>query len=282
MLDLGLLRTLVAVVDEGSFTRAAERVHRTQSTVSQQIRRLEDDLGRQLLMRDRSGVLVTPTPHGELLAQYARKLLAISTEALDAMESDNRVTTVRVGMPEDFDARRMADILSQFVRAQPDIRLEVLAGMSTDLRQRLAAGDLELALVKREPGQGECLAAWPERLVWAMAADAGAQAFADAPVPLALFPQGCIYRQRAIRSLDAQHRPWRIAFGSHSLTGIQAAVSSGLGVSVLPESALLDDHTVCNTLPPPPPSEIALIDGGGPASASQRVLADFLRHTVMA
>lgn len=176
----------------------------------------------------------------------------------------------------------MADILSQFVRAQPDIRLEVLAGMSTDLRQRLASGDLELALVKREPGQGECLAAWPERLVWAMAADAGPQAFADAPVPLALFPQGCIYRQRAIRSLDAQHRPWRIAFGSHSLTGIQAAVSSGLGVSVLPESALLEDHTVCDTLPPPPPSEIALIDGGGPASASQRVLADFLRHTVMA
>ncbi|UVA80172.1 LysR family transcriptional regulator [Pandoraea commovens] len=283
MLDLGLLKTLVAVVDEGSFTRAAERVHRTQSTVSQQIRRLEDELGRQLLMRDRSGVNVTPTLHGELLAQYARKLLALSMEAVDAMENDSRVSTVRVGLPEDIDARRMADMLSRFVQAHGDIRLEIVAGMSADLRERLSAGDLELALVKREPGQGDCLMAWPETLVWAMAARSAARAadcLAHAPVPLALFPQGCIYRQRAIRSLDAAQRPWRMAFGSHSLTGIQAAVSSGLGVSVLPETVLLPDHAVCDTLPPPPPSEIALMDGGGPASASRRALADFLAATV--
>ncbi|MFK0378190.1 LysR family transcriptional regulator [Pandoraea sp. NPDC090278] len=283
MLDLGLLKTLVAVVDEGSFTRAAERVHRTQSTVSQQIRRLEDELGRQLLMRDRSGVNVTPTLHGELLAQYARKLLTLSMEAVDAMENDSRVSTVRVGLPEDIDARRMADMLSRFVQAHGDIRLEIVAGMSTDLRERLSAGDLELALVKREPGQGDCLMAWPETLVWAMAARSAAReadSLAHAPVPLALFPQGCIYRQRAIRSLDAAQRPWRMAFGSHSLTGIQAAVSSGLGVSVLPEIVLLPDHAVCDTLPPPPPSEIALMDGGGPASASRRALADFLATTV--
>ncbi|WP_150736747.1 LysR family transcriptional regulator [Pandoraea anapnoica] len=283
MLDLGLLKTLVAVVDEGSFTRAAERVHRTQSTVSQQIRRLEDELGRQLLMRDRSGVNVTPTLHGELLAQYARKLLALSMEAVDAMENDSRVSTVRVGLPEDIDARRMADMLSRFVQAHGDIRLEIVAGMSADLRERLSAGDLDLALVKREPGQGDCLMAWPETLVWAMAAQSAARdadSLAHAPVPLALFPQGCIYRQRAIRSLDAARRPWRMAFGSHSLTGIQAAVSSGLGVSVLPEMVLLPDHAVCDTLPPPPPSEIALVDGGGPASASRRALADFLAVTV--
>lgn len=287
MLDLGLLKTLVAVVDEGSFTRAAERVHRTQSTVSQQIRRLEDELGRQLLMRDRSGVNVTPTLHGELLAQYARKLLALSMEAVDAMENDSRVSTVRVGLPEDIDVRRMADMLSRFVQAHGDIRLEIVAGMSTDLRERLSAGDLELALVKREPGQGDCLMAWPETLVWAMAAQSvdssaarEADSLAHALVPLALFPQGCIYRQRAIRSLDAAQRPWRVAFGSHSLTGIQAAVSSGLGVSVLPETVLLPEHAVCDTLPPPPPSEIALMDGGGPASASRRALADFLAATL--
>lgn len=280
MLDLGLLKTLVAVVDEGSFTRAAERVHRTQSTVSQQIRRLEDDVGRQLLMRDRSGVNVTPTLHGELLAQYARKLLALSMEAVDAMENDSRVSTVRVGLPEDIDARRMADMLSRFVQTNGDIRLEIVAGMSTDLRDRLSAGDLELALVKREPGQGDCLTAWPETLVWAMAAGTDADEMAHAPVPLALFPQGCIYRQRAIRSLDAAQRPWRMAFGSHSLTGIQAAVSSGLGVSVLPAMVLLPDHAVCEALPPPPPSEIALVDGGGPASASCRALADFLAATL--
>ncbi|AJP56330.1 LysR family transcriptional regulator [Pandoraea vervacti] len=280
MMDLGLLKTLVAVVDEGSFTRAAQRVHRTQSTVSQQIRRLEDDVGRQLLMRDRSGVNVTPTRHGELLAQYARKLLAISMEAVDAMENDARVSTVRVGLPEDIDARRMADMLSRFVQTHGDIRLDIVAGMSTDLRERLSAGDLELALVKREPGQGDALMAWPETLVWAMAANADTDALAHAPAPLALFPQGCIYRQRAIRCLDAAQRPWRMAFGSHSLAGIQAAVSSGLGVSVLPETVLLSDHRICDALPPPPPAEIALVEGGAPPSAPRRALADFLAATV--
>lgn len=275
MLDLELLKTFVCVVDEGSFTRAAERVHRTQSTVSQQVRKLEVLVGHSLLLRDRTGQNVTVTEHGELLIHYARRLLALSSEAVEALASDLDLEILRIGVPEDFDARRMTLILAGFNRARPHARLETVSGMSTDLKQKLASGEIDTALVKREPDSGPCWAAWPEVLVWVKGAGVDS---ANGVLPLALFPQGCIYRQRAIRLLDVAQRPWRVAFGSHSLTGIQAAVASGLGVSVLPASAVLPEHSVCTDLPELPPTELALISREGALTGLQRDLVEFLRE----
>jgi DNA-binding transcriptional LysR family regulator len=277
MLDLELLNTLVCVVEEGSFTRAGERVHRTQSTVSQQIRKLETLVGRALLLRDRTGSQVTATEHGEMLAHYARRLLTLSQEAQDMLAGDVKFAPVRIGVPEDFDARRMSAILSGFMRTQPEVRLETVSGMSTDLQRKLAAGEVELALVKREPGSSECLASWPESLVWVKG---DGVELTDEPVPLALFPQGCIYRQRAIRALDKGNRRWRVAFGSQSLTGIQAAVSSGLGISVLPTTAVLAEHKVCEDMPALPPTELALVTAGGTLNVVQRALVEFLRAEI--
>lgn len=277
MLDLELLNTLVCVVDEGSFTRAGERVHRTQSTVSQQIRKLEERVGQVLLLRERAGNLVTPTEQGELLANYARRLLALAREAEDMLATEGALAPVRVGVPEDFDAQRMSALLSRYTARQPGVRLETVSGMSTDLRQKLAGGELDIALLKREPGQGECVAAWPERLVWVRGE---ALTLSDAPIPLALFPQGCVYRQRALRGLDKARRRWRIAFGSHSLSGIQAAVSSGLGISVLPTTALLPEHRLCEDLPELPATELALVTSGAVLSTTQRDLLDYLREAV--
>ncbi|MFJ3367439.1 LysR substrate-binding domain-containing protein [Pseudomonas sp. NPDC086251] len=275
MLDLELLKTFVCVVDEGSFTRAAERVHRTQSTVSQQVRKLEELVGNPLLLRDRTGQNISVTEHGELLIHYARRLLALSSEAVEALASDLDLEILRIGVPEDFDARRMAVILAGFNRARPEARLETISGMSTDLKQKLATGAIDIALVKREPDSGPCWAAWPEALVWVKGAGVDS---ANGVLPLALFPQGCIYRQRAIRLLDVAQRPWRVAFGSHSLTGIQAAVASGLGVSVLPASAVLPEHNVCTDLPELPPTELALISREGALTGLQRALVEFLRE----
>ena len=279
MLDLELLKTFVCVVDEGSFTRAAERVHRTQSTVSQQVRKLEELVGHSLLLRDRTGQNISVTEHGEMLIHYARRLLALSCEAVQALASDVDLEILRIGVPEDIDARRMALLLAGFNREKPQARLETVSGMSTDLKQKLASGDIDIALVKREPASGPCWAAWPEELVWVKAEQID---LANDVVPLALFPQGCIYRQRAIRLLDVAQRPWRVAFGSHSLTGIQAAVACGLGISVLPVSAVLPEHRVCAELPPLPPTELALISREGTLSALQRSLVDFLREEIAA
>ncbi|RQR94635.1 LysR substrate-binding domain-containing protein [Burkholderia sp. Bp8991] len=277
MFDLELLKTLICVVDEGSFTRAGERVHRTQSTVSQQVRKLEESVGRPLLLRDRSGNHVVATEHGVLLAQYARRLLALSQEAREVLQRDVKLSPVRIGVPEDFDARRMSAILSGFLKVRPDVRLETSAGMSADLQGKLAAREIDLALVKREPGRGDCFAAWPESLAWVRGRDADSpKPDSDEPIALALFPHGCIYRQRAIRSLDKAQRAWRIAFGSQSLTAIQAAVAAGLAISVLPKSAILPEHRVCTDLPPLPPSELALVGTGDILDHAQRDMVDFL------
>ena len=277
MFDLELLHTLVCVVDEGSFTRAAERVHRTQSTVSQQIRKLEESAGQTLLVRDRSGQHVSPTEHGKLLTHYARRLLNLSREAREALSTEASVVPVRLGVPEDFDAARLASMLSGFVSARPEARLETVSGMSTDLRRQLESGEIDIALVKREAGSGECHASWPEPLVWVCGQGQDMQLDT---LPLALFPQGCIYRQRAIRTLDKARRSWRVAFGSHSLTGIQAAVTSGLGISILPQSAVLPSHRICSELPPVPPSELALVSGAERLSATHRGLIECLREEI--
>src|SRR5215207_7267555 len=147
MLDLELLRSFVSVVDAGGFTRAGERVHRTQSTVSQQIKRLEEDLGQPLLHRN--GKDVTTTEAGERLLSYARRLLSLAEEARDVMTRPGHEGAIRLGVPEDFAAYRLAKLLATFSRSHPALRLDVRADQSANLRREIERGDLDLALLKR-------------------------------------------------------------------------------------------------------------------------------------
>jgi DNA-binding transcriptional LysR family regulator len=244
MLDLELLRSFVSVVDAGGFTRAGERVHRTQSTVSQQIRRLEESLGRPLLRRN--GRRVSPTEEGERLLSYARRILALAEEARDVLARPAPDGIVRLGIPEDFAAYRLAQVLSKFARSRPGLRLDVRCDLSVRLRRDLARGEFDVALVKRDAGdEGEsgALAAWPEQLRWVTSNRFPVNNDRD-PLPLAVFEQGCLYRKRAIHALEAAGRTWRIAYTSPNLAGIQAAVSVGLGISILPHVAVLADHRV--------------------------------------
>lgn len=280
MLDLELLRTLVCVVDEGSFTRAAGRVHRTQSTVSQQVRKLEQMVGKTLLLRDRTGNQVAATEEGELMLTYARKLLAMADEAESVLSAPRGAQVIRLGVPEDFDVSRLTALLAGFAASHPDIRLETGSGMSTDLKAKLVAGELDLALIKREPGDGPSLAAWPERLVWVgdKRLLQGQQA-----VPLVLFPQGCIYRKRMIYALESAGRPWRAAYHSQSLAGVQAAVAAGLGVSLLPAFACLPEHGVLGPaqgLAEAPQTELAIVGDLRTAVQAQAHLVTVLKQAV--
>src|SRR6201990_2794461 len=164
MLDLELLRSFVSVVDSGGFTRAGERVHRTQSTVSQQIKRLEEDVGQPLL--NRSGKDVTPTEAGERLLSYARRLLSLAEEARDVLTRPGNEGAVRLGIPEDFAAYRLAKLLASCSRARPGPRLDVRANQSTYLKRDLERGEIDLALVKRAANEKGGIAAWPERVHW--------------------------------------------------------------------------------------------------------------------
>ncbi|WP_251863196.1 LysR substrate-binding domain-containing protein [Achromobacter sp. Marseille-Q4962] len=270
MLDLDLLHSFVSVVDAGGFTRAGERVHRSQSTVSQQIRKLEEALECTLFVRE--GRQIRLTEDGERLLGYARRMLALSTEASEAIGGRERVEVIRLGIPDDFAPETLTAIVSGYARSHPGVRLSVRCDLSTALARSLERGDLDVALLKREPGAavgGQALASWPERLHW-IGAKTGRPGPAD-PVPLVAFPQGCVYRNRAIHALERAGRRWRIAYESPNLIGLQAALAGGLGVALLERRCLLPAHEVLDgLLPPVPPTELALcLAPGGREPARQ-------------
>jgi len=186
---------------------------------------------------------------------------------------------VRLGIPEDFAAYRLAELLSDFVRARPTLRLDVSSGRSVAQKRALEIGELDIALYKRNAGDGRAIAAWPERLQWVTSRKHPVDLKRD-PIPLAVAEQGCLYRNRLIHAIEAAGRTWHIAYTSPNLPGIQAAVSVGLGVSILPDVAILPEHKIINEtgLPPITNTELALVvaDHASPATRHlAEVLADF-------
>jgi DNA-binding transcriptional LysR family regulator len=278
MLDLDLLRSFVSVVDAGGFTRAGERVHRTQSTVSQQIRRLEADMGRPLLHRD--GKRVRPTEEGERLLSYARRILALAEEARDAVSRPSRDKVVRLGLPEELVAYRLTEMLSEFARANPDVRLDVRCGKSERMRPALERRELDVALFKRDAEETGGVASWRERLRWITSQRRPVDYRRD-PLPLVVFEPGCLYRDRAIRALEMAGRSWHITYTSPSVLGIQAAVSAGLGIGILPEIAILPEHSLLASgvgFAPITDTVLALEAAPGVSAAARRLaeaLADF-------
>jgi DNA-binding transcriptional LysR family regulator len=281
MFDLELLRSFVSVVDAGGFTRAGERVHRTQSTVSQQIKRLEEDVGQPLL--NRSGRDVTPTEAGERLLSYARRLLSLAEEARDVMARPGHQGAVRLGIPEDFAAYRLTRLLAAFSRSHPALRLDVRADQSLYLKRDLDRGEIDLALLKRAAGEKGGIAVWPERVYW-VTSKAHPIAADIASVPLIGFPAGCLYRSRAIHAIESAGRAWHMAYTSSSLAGIQAAVAAGLGLTILSEIAIQSDHRVLTTrdgFAPIDKTEVALVAAPQANSATLRLadrLAEFCNN----
>jgi DNA-binding transcriptional LysR family regulator len=284
MLDLELLRSFVSVVDSGGFTRAGERVHRTQSTVSQQIKRLEDDLGQPLL--NRAAKDVTPTEAGERLLSYARRLLSLAEEARDVLSRPGNEGAIRLGVPEDFAAYRLTKLLASFSRSRPGLRLDVRVDQSTCLQRDLERGELDLALFKRGAGEKGGIAVWPERVHWVTSKTHPIDAEIRS-VPLIGFPTGCLYRARAIHAIESAGRAWHMAYTSSSLTGIQAAVAAGLGLSILSEIAIQADHRVLTAkdgFAPIDKTEVALVASPDASPATLRLadrLAEFC-NTVQA
>ncbi|MBV7485028.1 LysR substrate-binding domain-containing protein [Bordetella sp. BOR01] len=267
-MDLDLLHSFVSVVDAGGFTRAGERVHRTQSTVSQQIRKLEDALGCALFVRE--GRRVHLTEDGERLLGYARRMLALSTEIRETVSGRQRVDVVRLGVPDEFAIERLTDVVAGFVRRHPLVRLSVRCDISMSLTRGLARGDLDVALLKRDPGTGPSLAAWPEHLCWISGHDSRPEQ-AD-PIPLVVFPQGCVYRNRAIHALESAGRRWRVAYESPNLAGLQAALAGGMGIALLERRCITASHRLLDdTLPRAAPTELALCLGNSASTAARQV-----------
>ena len=279
--DLDLLRTFVAIVDNKGFTRAAERIERTQSTVSLQIKKLEDGLGRRVFERD-PGRDLKLTPDGEILLNYARQMLRLGDEARSRLMEPDVIGTVRLGTPEDFASAHLPDVLARFTRAHPRVALEVNCDFTVNLLDGFSKGQYDLVLFKREPqGPGGGVGVWRELLIWT--ASPRLLIAPDEALPLVLAPVPDVYRKRALATLDAVGRRWRIVYTSPSLAGLQAAVKAGLGITVLPREMVPAGLVLLGPeqgLPILPDAEIVLYRAPGPLSRAAELLAEHIVHSL--
>jgi DNA-binding transcriptional LysR family regulator len=275
-LDPTLLRAFVAVAQTGGFTRAAQRLHLTQSAVSHQMRRLEEHVGRPLMHRTTR--TLTLTDDGIEFLRHAEQVLG-SLDALSRRFAPSPVTgVVRFGVPDNFMGESLAPLLCRFARAYPSVRLEVSVGMHMDLRALIAAGELDLAVVIAPPKsarRGKVLRR--AQLVW-VAADAF-DATQGAPLPLAFFPTPCIYRNLGVAALDGTDVAWHVVFTSPSLQGIRAAVLAGLAVTVLTRDDIEPGMTIVDGrygLPPLAPVDFTLIRGADADTPAAREFAQLI------
>jgi DNA-binding transcriptional LysR family regulator len=248
-LDIAALRTLVIGMELGSFARAADRVGRSTSAVSAQIKKLEEQAGAPLFRKSGRGLALTDA--GEVMLDYARRLVGLNDEAAVATRGLDMEGWIRLGLQEDFGETLLPQLLGRFARAHPRVRIEARVARNTDLQERFDAGQLDLALlwdgsIARQGAGGASspradtsreVIARP-RMCWigpatvpspTERADAGG---AQEPLPLIAFDRPCLFTHAAVAALDHARIPWRLVFTSPSLSGLWAATAAGLGINV--------------------------------------------------
>jgi len=233
-LDLDQLQTFISIADTGSFTRAAEEVHRTQSAVSMQMRRLEERIGKPIFIKD--GRINRLTEEGERLLAYARRLIRLNREALAAFDDSSLEGQIRIGTPDDYADRFLPEIMGRFARSNPRVELSVVCEPTANLAELIRRGQLDLALVTQCDEVRPLEIVRREPLLWV--ASANHAVHGETTLPLAVGRPNCAWRRAATEQLALQGRDYRILFTSWSAQVVIAAVLGGLAVSVLPECAL--------------------------------------------
>lgn len=279
--DIDALRAVVFGIEQGSFARAAVELGRSQSAVSMQLKKLEQQAGVQLFTRKGRGLV--PTEAGDSFAEYARRIIALNDEAARAVGAVVAPETVRLGLPQDFYDDVMPATLNAFNDAHPDVHVTVRAGNNDKLNDEIEAGRLDCAIAffpKNSGARGELLCELP--LLWLAHRDFTEMA-EDALVPLVLFTHPCLFRQLALAALDRAGRRWRAVMTTPSLAAVWAALQSGFGIGVRVERRVPAD--VVNVahwpaLPKLPAVELRLI-GSQTASPAARDMIEILRATTL-
>src|SRR5215469_3362467 len=255
-LDPELLQAFVAVADQRSFTRAAAALNRTQSAVSMQIKRLEERLGVELFHRTKANVDLSPS--GEGLLGYARRILSLNDEAIAHLREHKVEGVVRLGVMDDYGTSVVPLLLASFLAGYPLIHVEMETGLTSSMPARLGeVHDLVIAMHPAGRGDGEFLCR--EQAVWATSAEHATEE--QDPLPVALYPQGCLFRRWAMEALDRAKRRWRLAFVSHSLAAVESIAAQGLAVTVVKSGTFpsrLRRLSERDGMPPLPRAEIRL------------------------
>lgn len=280
-LDPDLLRAFSFIAEEGSFTRAAERVGRTQSAVSMQVQRLESMLGQKVLLRGKGGS-VQLTQHGQYLLERSRELLALNDEIWCAFQAPTVQGKVRLGTPDDYALRYLPQVLKRFSDSHPAVEVEVHCLPSEHLVERLTAGELDLTLCTagHEPRGWPNVELWRGRLLW-ITSERHAPHRQD-PLPLAVATGSCRWRSAAEHALGRIGRRYRIAYSSATLAGTLAPVVAGLAVTIAPVAILPDGLRPLRPdegLPELPETAILLIKGREPHQPVTDVLAAHITET---
>lgn len=239
-LDIDVLRTLAVAMDLGGFRKAAERLGRSQSAVSLQMRRLEERIGRPLFRRQGRGLVLTDA--GDVVLGYARQILELNDQAVAAARGIAIGGSVRFGVPQDFGDSWLPSVLARFSRAHPSVLIEARVDRANKLVERIAEGGLDLALMWGDPSVANSETI--RRLPMAWIGPKSYAARKGDTVPLVLFEPPCVFRQPAIEALERTLKPWRLCFTSPSLSGLWAAAVAGLGVTVRTKLGLPSPLTV--------------------------------------
>jgi len=241
--DMDLLRTFLAIAETRSFSRAAERVFRTPSAVSMQMKKLEELLGTAVFIRDSRSVSLTAD--GEMLVGYARRILALSNEMMARFVMPDVEGTVRLGATDDHGDRLLPHLLKRFAETHPNVSVDVVIGTTNTLLPDYEQGDLELVLYTAQPGaaiEADARVLHEEQLVWAGLR--GGCAWERDPLPLSIWEEGCSWRANAVRALGEIGRDFRIAYMSAHTSAQKAAIKSDLAIAPMPAS-YIEPPLVC-------------------------------------
>lgn len=274
-LDPHLLEALVAVADQRSFTRAAKILNRTQSAVSTQIKRLEEHVGVRLL--ERSTTHVELSPAGEKLLGYARRMLSLGEEAIQRLHDHDIQGSVRLGVMEDYGTLVLPSLLMSFAVSYPGVQIEMESGLTSRMVQRVGS-DFDIVIAMHAIGEKSGVQLCREKAVWAGSSLLDSRA--SGPLPLALYPSGCLFRNWALEALDRSGRAWRLAFVSHSLSAVEAVAAKGLAVTVVKESTLPSSLSVLGSaegMPKLPRADIRM-HTATPLSPAGSLLAAHVRE----
>jgi DNA-binding transcriptional LysR family regulator len=275
LIDVDQLRTFITIAETGSFTRAADVVHKTQSAVSMQMKRLEERLGRPIFSRD--GRASKLTEDGERLLDYARRIVKLNVEALNAFSDAELAGRVRLGVPDDYADRYLPEIMARFSRAYPAVEVTVTCEPTTELVVRIADNDLDLAIITNADSSRPAETFRQEQLLWVVSNRHAIHR--DEPLALALGRPTCSWRRAALECLEKTGRPYRVLYTSANAGAVAAAVLSGLAVSVSPESGLRPGMRVLTPsdgFPALPPCRIGLLRSPHESSTLADALAEHI------
>lgn len=257
-MDIESLRSFLAIVDTGSFTRAAAQIHRTQLAISMQIKKLEEELDSSLFDREKRPLTLSIA--GQRLVSHARRLVASHDDALDAFSREDTTRPIRIGCPDDYAESLLPALLETFRnQLKSSVTFDVLCASSTRLRQRLDSGELDLAVVTRAPDSDEGWLLKHDKGVWIGGSDK--RLLERRPLPVALFDKNCKFHTTALDGLGKYGIEAELYVFTTSASTLKGLVRSNQAISAMALSSVPPDLTILShaNLPPLPAIDIVMV-----------------------